>query len=162
MKTLIVYATKYGFTADCVEQLKTKLKGHTEAVNIAKGTMPALSDFDNVIIGGSIYIGKVNKKLTEFCANNLDTLLSKRVALFLCCGMAEDFDKSLAASFPEALRKNAVAAECFGGELNTEKMGFADKLITKQIKKMTAKENKPEPAPLPENIAKLAQAMNTL
>lgn len=161
MKTLIVYATKYGFTAGCVEQLKAKLKGQTETVNIVKGTVPVLSDFDNVIIGGSIYVGKVNKKLTEFCANNLDALLSKRVALFLCCGMAEDFEKNLIASFPEALRKTAIAADCFGGELNIEKMGFVDKLVTKQIKKMTAKENKPEPAALPENIDKLAQAVNT-
>lgn len=162
MKTLIVYATKYGFTADCVEQLKTKLKGHTEAVNILKGTVPALSDFENVILGGSIYIGKVNKKLTEFCVSNLDALAGKRVALFLCCGMAEDFEKNLAASFPEALRKNAIAAECFGGELKTEKMGVLDKLVTKRIKKMTAKENKPEPVPQPGNIDKLAQAVNTL
>ena len=160
MKTLIVYATKYGFTGDCVEQLKTKLEGDSTAVNVLTGAVPDIGGFDNVIVGGSVYMGQINKKLKEVIAQNLNTLLQKRVALFICCGMPDNMQTTLENAFPEELQKNAVAVECFGGVLDTGKMKMADKMITSMIKKAVAKEGKPEPAPLPENIDKLAKAVN--
>lgn len=160
MKTLIIYATKYGFTGECVEKLKAKLDGESTAVNVLTGTVPELSGVDNVVIGGSVYMGQINKKLKEFIAQNLNTLLQKRVALFVCCGMPDNLEATLNNAFPEELRKKAIAVECFGGVLDTGKMKMADKMITSMIKKATAKEGKPEPAPLPENIDKLAKAIN--
>jgi menaquinone-dependent protoporphyrinogen oxidase len=160
MKTLIVYATKYGFTGDCVEKLKVKLDGDNTAVNVLTGTVPELSGYDNIIIGGSVYMGQINKKLKEFINQNLDTLLQKRVALFVCCGLPDNLEATLKNAFPEELQKKAVAVECFGGVLDTGKMKMADKMITTMIKKAVANEGKPEPAPLPENIDKLAKAVN--
>ena len=161
MKTLIIYATKYGFTGECVEQLKTKLDGDSTAVNVLTGAVPDINGYDNVIIGGSAYMGQINKKLKEFITQNLTALLQKRVALFVCCGMPDNLEETLKNAFPEELQKKAVAVECFGGVLDTGKMKMADKLITSMIKKATAREGKPEPAPLPENIDKLVKAVNS-
>jgi len=161
MKTLIVYATKYGFTGECVEQLRKMLEGDSTAVNVNTGSVPDIGGYDNVIIGGSVYIGQINKKLKAFIAQNLNALLQKRVALFVCCGEQGSLETTLKNAFPEELQKKAVAVECFGGVLDTGKMKMADKLITTMIKKATAKEGNPEPAPLPENIEKLAKAVNS-
>jgi len=161
MKTLIVYATKYGFTGDCVEKLKGKLEGDSTAVNVLTGAVPDISGYDNIVIGGSVYMGQINKMLKEFITQNLNALLQKRVALFVCCGMPDNLEATLKNAFPAELMQKAIAVECFGGVLDTGKMKMADKMITSMIKKATAKEGKPEPAPLPENIVKLAKAVNS-
>lgn len=60
MKNLIVYATKHGTAKKCAEMLKTRLNGETVLANV-KETPPDLEDFDTVVLGGSIYIGKMQK-----------------------------------------------------------------------------------------------------
>jgi menaquinone-dependent protoporphyrinogen oxidase len=159
MKTVIIYATKYGYTEDCVDQMKQQLDGDVLKVNILTETISSLDAFDNVIIGGSIYMGQIHKKLKAFCENNLSSLQEKRVALFLCCGLPENFEQSLAAAFPSVLRERAITSECFGGELRTDKMKGPDRIISKMMKK-TAGQEKAEVNQMPENIEKLVVIMN--
>ncbi len=71
-------------------------------------------------------------------------------------GYTEDCVKSLS----EELLTKAVAKECFGGVLRTEKMNFAHKMITGLMKKAAAKEGKSEPIQMPDNIKKLAEIIN--
>ena len=66
MKTIIIYATKYGFTKECVDELKSQLNGDVLAVDILKDSISSLDAFDQIIIGGSIYMGQINKKLRTF------------------------------------------------------------------------------------------------
>lgn len=161
MKTLIVYATKYGYTTDCVNEMKQHLQGDVLDVNIMSETLSSLDAFDNVIIGGSIYMGQVQKKLKVFCENNLNALLDKRVALFLSCGLPENFEQHLINAFPSELRERAIATECFGGELRSDKMKGPDRIISGLMKKATAGQGKAEVVKLPENILKLAEKMNS-
>jgi len=160
MKTLIIYTTKYGYTEDCVKEMKSHLKGDVLTVNILTEKLSSLEAFDNVIIGGSIYMGQMQKKLKAFCENNLSSLLEKRVALFLCCGLPENFEQNLTSAFPSKLRENAVASECFGGELRTDKMKGPDRIISGLMKKVASDQGKKEVAQMPENIKKLASEMN--
>lgn len=160
MKTIIIYATKYGYTEDCVQEMKSQLQGDVLTVNILTEKISSLDAFDNVIIGGSIYMGHVQKKLKAFCENNISALLEKRVALFLCCGLPENFEQNLVSAFPSELREIAVARECFGGELRTQKMKGPDKIISGLMKKVAADQGKAEVIKLPENIVKLAFSMN--
>ena len=51
--------------------------------------------YDTIIIGGSVYVGKVSKTLRAFCESNLDTLLEKRVGVFLCSALADQFNDTL-------------------------------------------------------------------
>lgn len=161
MKTIIIYATKYGYTEDCVKELKEKLQGDVLTLNILTEKISSVDAFDNVIIGGSIYMGQINKKLKAFCDNYMSAILEKKVALFLSCGLPENFEQSLANAFPDELRKKAVLCECFGGELRTEKMKGPDRIISNLMKKVATDQGKPDVAKLPENIKKLALAMNS-
>lgn len=162
MKTMIIYASTYGFTKECAEDLKKQIGGDTAIVNAMSDNIPSLDDFDNIVIGGSIYMGQLQKKLRTYCANNIGLLGNKRLALFLCCGLPENFAESLKNAFPEELIRKAIARECFGGELRTEKMKFAHKLITGMMKKATAGEGKSDPVKMPENISKLAETINNI
>ena len=132
MKTLIVYSSKYGCTADCAEYLSTKLSGEVSVVDINKATHPIeLGSFDTIIIGSSVYVGKITKKLRVFCEDNLDLLLSKKVGIFLCCAQPEQANEFLAANFPAALLDSAVTTKVFGSEIRLESIGFFDKMLLK-------------------------------
>lgn len=65
MKTIIIYSSKYGCTADCAKELKSGLSGTVELVDIDQTNPKAilLESFDVVIFGSSIYIGAVSKKM---------------------------------------------------------------------------------------------------
>ncbi len=159
MKTLIIYATTYGYTKECVEELKELINGEVIVSNIKTDKVPLLEEYDSVIIGGSIYMGQIHKKLKEYCTSNLTQLLHKKVALFLCCGIPENFEEMVKNCFPKDLIEAAIAKECFGGELRTEKMSLAHKMITGLMQR-ASKPGTPEAMGLPENMTKLAEKIN--
>ncbi|MEI6101547.1 MAG: flavodoxin domain-containing protein [Eubacteriales bacterium] len=160
MKTLIVYASTYGFAEECAKTLAGQVQGETVAINITKEKEPALAGFDNIVIGGSIYMGRVQKQVSEFCVSNLNTLLTKRVALFLCGGIAENYEQNMQNSYPASLLEAAVSKEYYGGELRKDKMSFAHKMLTSAIEKAGRKNGTPLPEAKPENIGKTAVALN--
>lgn len=135
MKTLIFYASKYGCTADCAAYLQTKLENAT-LVDVEKAPAQMdLSGFDTIIIGGAVYVSKVSKKLRAFCESNIDTLLKKRVGIFLCCALPEQFNEVLTANFPAALLNSSVVTKTFGSEARLAMMKFFDKMIIKAVSK---------------------------
>lgn len=162
MKTMIIYGSKYGYTEDCVKSLADHIKGEVILFNIYNENIPNTDEFDNIIIGGSIYMGHIQKKLKLYCTQNVNSLVNKRLSLFLCCGLPESFEQTLKINFPEELLKKAVAKECFGGELRTNRMNLADKMISVLMKKATATEEKTEVKQISENIFKMAECMNNI
>lgn len=160
MKTLIVYGSTYGYTKECVQKLAEQLEGVVATVNIQTEAVSSIKEFDNVIIGGSIYMGQIQKKVKEFCTINTGELSSKRLGLFLCCGLPDNLEQSMKNSFPETLLEKAVAKEYFGGELRTKDMKFIHRMMTNMMLKAAEKEGKESPKSAPENIARFAAAMN--
>lgn len=139
MKTLIIYASKHGTTEQCALKLSEKLKGKVEVFNIKNGKTIDFTECDKVIIGGSIYAGKIQKEINKFCLDNLDALKSKKVGLFICCISKNDAEKQISSSFPQELLNNAVAKQSFGGEFKFNKMNFVEKIIVKMVSKSLAK-----------------------
>lgn len=133
MSTLIAYATKYGFTKACAEMLAKKLDEKSDICDL-NGNRPNLAQYDKVIIGGSIYAGRIRKPMARFCTENLNTLKNKKLGLFIC-GMAEGDNarKQLESSFPKELLSAAVAKESFGGGYDFNNMNFLERLIIKKI-----------------------------
>ena len=140
MKTLILYTSRYGCTADCAQQLKAQLSGPVSLADIDRISQNPvdLKDFDTIILGSSIYIGAVPKKMKAFCRANEALLSGKRTGIFLCCAFEEKLDEYLSSNIPPSLWKNAVTAS-FGGEARLEKMKTLDKLIMKAAMKESVK-----------------------
>ena len=157
MKTLIVYATKYGCTQDCVSTLKDKLSGEVHAFDTVKGNVPDAKDYDSVIIGGSVYMGQINKKLKGYMEKNKEVLLSKKLGLFVVCGFMDKQQENLGNAFPQVLRSHAASVECFGGEIRKDKMGFLHKKVVAMLEKEV---DISKIQLLNENIDRLATAMN--
>lgn len=160
MNTLIVYSGKYGCTSKCVSLLEEGLSGTVKTVNLKTDSIPNLNDFDKIIIGGSIYIGQMHKTCKQFCIEHLETLMTKTVGLFICCGDTEQVNLYADSAFPPILRKHAVTLSCFGGEFQLDSMKWLDKLMIKAVLKSNAKHGKPMPRILEENIRTFAEAMN--
>lgn len=136
MKSIITYATKYGSTEEVAKRIKAELDEGTQLCNILTETVPPLDGYDTVILGGSIYMGRVQKQITEYCNSHLQELLKKNVGLFLCAGTPkeEDQQKELQMNFSETLLQHAAAKGVLGYAFSFEKMKFMDRFITKKIK----------------------------
>ncbi|WP_010239089.1 flavodoxin domain-containing protein [Clostridium arbusti] len=158
MKTLIIYATKHGFAEKCSKLLKDKLSGEVITVNIKKDTMPNISSFDKIIIGGSIYMGKIRKEINKFCTENLDALKSKKLGLFICGMQKDNIETEIATSFPNDLLTHASVKESFGGEFILKNMNPLERFIIK----MVAKTKSDVSSISEESIDKLARIMDAL
>lgn len=143
MKTLITYCTTHGCTEKAALELKNALEENVDLINLKKNSSPDLSIYDRVIIGGSIHAGQIQKKVKDFCSKNLNDLKSKELGLFICCmEEGEKAEAQFAEAFPKALRQNAKATACFGGEFDFEKMNYFQKLIVKKVAKISASTSK--------------------
>lgn len=162
MKTLILYASTYGFTQDFAQMLKENLNGETSIVNINKNSIPSLDNFDTVLIGGSIYMGQIQKKIKQYSLANEDALKKKTLGFFISCGSAEHSNDYFKNAFPESLLNKAVSVENFGGEMRTDKMNFFHKFVSNMVEKSADKNNTPPMKPLPENIINMANAINNV
>lgn len=157
MKTAIIYTSKHGTTARIAEIIQTKLNNQgVQLFNLKKAKPNDLNDFDLIILGGSIYVGSVQKKLRKYVADNLNILLSKRIALFLVCmDKTEKRQEYLTNAFPPELREKA-AAICFaGGEFRMDKMNFLERAIIKKITGKTENISEIDEAAIVEFVEKL-------
>lgn len=83
MKTIIMYATKYGAAREIAQRIADRIKG-AAVWNLQQGMAPSVADFDCVIIGSSVYAGMVRKEVKEFLSKNITVLREKKLGLYLC------------------------------------------------------------------------------
>lgn len=138
MNTLIVFCTSHGTTEKAVQLLSEKLEGNVTQINLKKGKVLNLNDYDSVIIGGSIHVGNVQGKLKKFIKQNQDQLLLKKLGLFLCCMRTGEMAiEQFNHAFPESLRGISSANGLFGGEFLISKMNFIERKIVQKVEGTT-------------------------
>jgi len=139
MKNLILFTTKYGSVEKCGRILAKELDGETEIVNLKTDSIPKLADYDKIILGGSIYLGKTQSAISKFAEENIEALSSKKVGIYVNSGEpSEKKYVQIKNSFPAPIHDKAVAIGLFGDEITWEKCSFMDKLALRLIKKVTA------------------------
>ncbi len=140
IKALVVYGTRYGATSDTSKIIADVL--HQEGfevrvVNAKKEILQSISEFELVIVGSGIRMGKWMKEPEKFLEKNQEEISKKKVALFVCCGstnpLIEGDEKARA--MDEAKRKyleekaaqfnlNPIALGFFGGIYDFNKMSW--------------------------------------
>ncbi len=130
MKTLIVYGSKHGCTRKCAEQLSQNFPA-ADVIDVAKTPTITLDTYATVLIGSSVYVGQINKRIREFCQANLPALRQKRLGLFVCCGQSEKAMEQLEAGFPPELVQVASAKGYFGYDFTH--LSFVEKAIAKAV-----------------------------
>ncbi len=104
-------------------------------MNVKNKKEISIEEFDTVILGGSVYMGKVQKELTNYINRNIGKLLKKRIGLFVCAGEedSEKQNKQLERVFQKELYIHAITKETFGYEVNLEKSNIFHKLIFRYL-----------------------------
>lgn len=137
MKTAIFYASSHGTTAKTADLIAQKLtNSQTQVFNLKKLKSADLSNFDTVIIGGSIHAGNIQNVVKKFCEKNMVELLGKRIALYLCCMNEPEQNSQFENAFPELLRNKAISKKVIGGEFLFDKMNFLEKAIVRKVSKI--------------------------
>lgn len=114
MRTLILYSTKSGASRECAELLAEKITD-CSICDIAKQT-PDIESFDTLIVGSGVRMGKFYKPTKKFIEKNMDILLSKNTAFYLCNSYPDTLQKAIENNIPKKLIDNAICIKSFGGK----------------------------------------------
>ncbi len=140
MNILIVYAGNNNTTEKCAQLLAGKLPD-SHVVNLSRSKVD-VSDFDTVIIGSCIRFNNIHTAVVSFVRDNLDMLMKKNTAIYLCCGFPEKANQYLLHNFPKKLLNSSISIHCFGGRLAVKPYRLYDNLIMKTVKKNFKVENR--------------------
>jgi menaquinone-dependent protoporphyrinogen oxidase len=151
-RVLIAYGTRFGSTEEISNKFAEIMRNRgleTTVVNVKKDQWPFLDQYDAVLIGSGIKMGRWTKEARNFLRKNLEDLRIKSFfAVFVSSGEAGDPEK-----YQEAKEKyvqtiisdlglnlNEVMHEAFGGVFDltkSSKLGWLDK----KFANMAAKED---------------------
>ncbi len=152
-RVLIAYGTRFGSTEEISGKFAEIMRNKgldTIVINVKRDRWPPLDQFDAVLIGSSIKMGRWTKEAKKFLKKNVKALKKKSfLAVFVSSGEA---------SYPEKYREakekyvqsiitdlgfdlDKVMHEAFGGLFdlsNTSKIGWLEKKFTN----MSARDDK--------------------
>ncbi len=137
MKTAVLYTTTYGTTQRCAEALVAAIGQGSQSFDLKRYPEPNLQEFDAVIVGASVYVGKIQPAAEAYLKSHEDELLRKPLALFLCGMQEKEMSNQLQNNFSESLKKHAKPLVWLGGAYPLKKMSFMHKLMVKTIAKVT-------------------------
>jgi menaquinone-dependent protoporphyrinogen oxidase len=154
MKILIAYATKTGTTEKCAKILAERLGG-ADLFNLSNGK-PDLSNYDIVIIGGSIRAGMLHKAAKKFVQQSSAQLLEKKVAFFVSSADVGRANEFLKANIPAELLEKSICGDSFGGEMTPESFKGLFGFVIKKMVESNQKKGVQLPVIVPENIERFA------
>lgn len=136
--TLIVYASRHGTTTQYAKSLLKLLDGNVDLCSLDEraNSLPDMSYYDTIVIGGSIHYGKNSKLVVSFVKNNLELLRNRRLGLFVTSYYdGERAQNQLNNAYPKELLDIAIAADYFDGELLYPKLNIFEKFVAKVVLK---------------------------
>lgn len=162
MRILIAYASKSGTARAAAELLAAHLQGQEVTVTDLEKNHTVSGDFDHIVVGGSVRMGKAHKALRRFLKENGAEIAAVPHTLFLCCGIPEQFENYLRRTFSPDLLDSAEDAVYFGGELDVSKQKGFDKWVARMIRNAIRDSEDDEaglPGLLPEHVRMLADRL---
>jgi menaquinone-dependent protoporphyrinogen IX oxidase len=83
-KGVIIFASRTGNTKNVSEQLKTRLDGEFDLINIAENKKVDIDQYEKIVIGSYMRRRNADPDVMDFVARNKDKLLKKKLfILFL-------------------------------------------------------------------------------
>lgn len=139
MKIYIAYATQEGQTAKIADYIADVIRAHghqadTVDIGAARDGVPA--DYDGVIVGSSIHMGKHDKRAVEYVRHNVDSL-EKLPSAFFSVSLAAHGDEAEAEGYVEEFETETGwqprQVALFGGALTYTHYGFLKRRLMKKI-----------------------------
>ena len=91
-KALIVYGSRYGAAASTSKDVGEALRQEgldVKVVNLKEEKVEDITDYELVIVGSGIQMGRWTKEPVKFLKKFHEELGKKKVALYVCCGSAK-------------------------------------------------------------------------
>ena len=91
MRAIVIYGTRWGGTVNIAEKIGSVLtdEGYSVDVFDAKKNPQKVDQYDLFIIGSGIRADKWTREVLNFIEKNVNLLMSKKIALFVSCQMAD-------------------------------------------------------------------------
>ena len=134
MRIAILYTTIGGTTRECAELLKRELTNQSVELFDVSEREPHLADFDAVVLGFPIIMGKAAKPMRKYIKLHKDELKDARAAYYICCGFVDCFEDYVKRTIPDELRESAIDATCLGGSLDPTRFKGINKMIVKSVR----------------------------
>lgn len=143
---LIVYGTSEGQTEKIADSIAEQLdeRGHeATALDVADGLGEhTVTDFDAVLVGSSIHVGKHQSSIRSFVEDNREALAARPTGFFqvsLSSAVEDEQRQAEAANYVETFVEETDwhpdRIGLFGGALRYSKYGFLKRLMLKRIAK---------------------------
>lgn len=137
MNVLVTFASKHGST----EQIAAAIRDELETAGLNVRFQPAedvghIDEYQAVIIGSAIYVGKWQKSALELIDRCAGQLKEKQVWLFSSGPIGDDpFPKESPPITDELVEKTgAIDHQSFTGRLDRSRLGLGERLITKVVR----------------------------
>ncbi len=140
-QVLVVYATKYGATAEIAEKIGQVLRQaglRTDVLPVSG--VSDLTPYKAVVLGSAVYIGKWRKAAVKFLQAHEKTLTERQVWLFSSgpTGEGDPVELTKGWRFPKALqpiidRIRPCGIAVFHGNVNIKKLNFIEKWMLKNV-----------------------------
>jgi menaquinone-dependent protoporphyrinogen IX oxidase len=138
MKTLIIYGTRYGATTGTSEEIAKVLREegfNVKVANAKKEKIRDISEYELVIIGNGMRMGKWTGEADDFLKNFRKELDQKKLAIFVSTmktvsereGKKDDVEQMRKVALEDKVAQHnlhPIAFGFFGGVLDFNKMGF--------------------------------------
>ncbi len=132
--TLILYFGHYGSTKKAAELLASYLQDAV-LVDGMKEKVDNISNYERIILGTNIRVGKPNKVFRKWCKKNFSELKDKKVSAFVIA--ADGTKQGAYRNQIASLLPNVHLISYFGGELNPEPAkGICRKIIQNCIEEL--------------------------
>ncbi len=163
MKILIAYSSKHGDTKECVARLSKALGDLPHTLCDLDREAPKLAQYDMVILGSSVYFGKLRPAVRALIREHSEVLAEKRLGLFLVGGLAHEAEYYRDTLFPQELRERAFQIAYFGGTLSKTGRSLWERVLLRAMRSSIMENEIDEgeytmtlPGILPENIERMA------
>lgn len=133
MKTLILYSTKYGASEKCANLIKKELRGEADVIDLKNGECKDIDSYDFILVGGGVYVGRLQSEIIKFIEANEECLRNKRVGVFLCCKESEKTAEYAKANIPDWLFNGLFLLENTGHAIDFKRMNFLEKFLMKSL-----------------------------
>ena len=140
MNTLIVYASKSGTTEEAARVAEERLRGPCRLLDLRdkKAEIPVLGQYDAVIVGSPLYMGRPMKEVARFCREHETELTrGKPVLALFTCGMgdAAEGESCFRRCLPEAVTRAALIYRHLGGEVHEDRLNAFGRMAMREYQK---------------------------
>ena len=141
-QVLVVYASKYGATAEIAEKIAQVLRQAGLRTDVSPaGRIRDLTPYQAVVLGSAVYIGKWLKEAEKFLRANEKALAERQVWLFSSgpTGKGDAVELLQGWRFPAELKPIADHIQprdiaVFHGNADMKKLNFIEKQMLKTVK----------------------------